>query len=63
MDKQLEQLIQSIPDEAFQEPRSNFSRLSPFERLQWLQQTAWFVWKYKGAARRRHRVGSGDPRS
>ena len=52
MDSDLEQLIRSIPREAFQDPHSGFAELSPIERLRWLQQTAWFVWKYKGAARR-----------
>ena len=51
MNEELRKLIDSLPPDAFQEDRNRFSRLSPIERLRWLQQTAWFIWKHKGAAR------------
>ncbi|MFH2006088.1 MAG: hypothetical protein ABI333_05830 [bacterium] len=52
MDRNLGQLIRSIPSAAFREPEDGFTKLSPLERLRWLQQTALFVWKQGGAARR-----------
>lgn len=51
MARRLEDIVRSLPAERFAEPRNDFARLSPIERLRWLQQTAWFVWKHKGAAR------------
>ena len=51
MSEELRDLIRSLPDEAFREPEGRFASLSPLQRLRWLQQTAYFVWRYKGAAR------------
>ncbi len=58
MDERLREVIGGIPDDAFREHGGAFALLSPFERLRWLQQTALFVWKYKGAARRPDRERS-----
>ena len=52
MNSKLEQLIHSIPADEFQDSGDNFTELSPIERIRWIQQTAWFIWKYKGAAQR-----------
>jgi len=51
MTEDLAEVIRAIPEEAFREPPSRFSELSPLERLRWLQHTAYFVFKHKGAAR------------
>lgn len=53
MDRELERAIRSTPAEMFREPAGEFAKLSPAERLRWLQHTAWFVWKHKRVARER----------
>jgi len=45
-------VIRGMSEEAFREPDDGFASLSPLERLRWLQQTAHFVWRFGGAARR-----------
>jgi len=57
MNSELERLIRSIPPEEFQNPGDDFAGLSPLDRIRWIQQTAWFVWKFGGAARK----GEGPP--
>lgn len=52
MGDDLHDVVRGLPDEAFSERDSGFASLSPLERLRWLQQTAHFVWRFKGAARR-----------
>jgi hypothetical protein len=52
MDDELREAIRKLPDDAFREPENRFTSISPLERLRWLQQTAFFVWKFKGAAQR-----------
>ena len=52
MGEKLDAVIDSVPAGAFREPPREFARLSPLERLHWLQQTAHFIWKHGGAARR-----------
>jgi hypothetical protein len=47
----LASVVRALPEEAFREPPDRLLCLSPLERLRWLQQTAYFIWKYKGAAR------------
>ena len=44
--------VRAVPAEAFREPPRAFEELSPLERLRWLQETARFVWKHRGAAHR-----------
>lgn len=44
--------IRAVPAEKFEQPQSSLAELSPLQRLRWLEQTAYFVWKHKGAARR-----------
>lgn len=50
MNDQLKELIEAIPSEAFRDDPDGFLSLTPVERLRWLQHTAWFIWKHKGAA-------------
>ena len=50
MNEALQAAIRRIPAKAFRESRDQLSGLSYAERLRWLQQTAYFVWKYKGVA-------------
>lgn len=50
MNDELREKIRQIPAEEFKEPRNQLSGLSYAERLRWLQQTALFVWRYKGVA-------------
>jgi len=45
-------IIRAIPEEAFRETPNRLEGLTSLERLRWLQQTACFIWRYKGAARR-----------
>ena len=48
-------------DAAFREPENQLVALSPLQRLRWLQQTAYFIWKHKGAANRRgHHLSSSE---
>ena len=51
MAEDLARTIRALPEEAFQEPPAPLLGVSYLERLRWLQQTAYFIWKYKGAAR------------
>lgn len=51
MAKDVAEDIRAIPEEAFRERPDPLRRLTYLERLRWLQQTAYFIWKYKGAAR------------
>ena len=44
-----EKMIRVLPEDAFREPTNPLSRLSPLERLRWLQQTAYFIWRFKGS--------------
>jgi hypothetical protein len=44
--------IREVPAEEFRRQRASFADLTPGQRLRWLEQTAYFVWKHKGAARR-----------
>ena len=44
-------VIRAVPEEAFRAPRNPLEGMSSLERLRWLQQTAYFIWKHKGAAR------------
>jgi hypothetical protein len=61
MNEELVQLIESVPSDAFKDHRVRFADLSPLERLRWLQQTAWFIWRHKGAAEcRKERRGAGS---
>ena len=46
-------IIRDLPDGAFREPSNRLRAMTYQERLAWLQQTAYFVWRYRGAARRR----------
>jgi hypothetical protein len=52
-------VIRSLPREAFREPSNRLAGLSYRERLLWLQQTAWFIWKHGGAAREDRGAGEG----
>lgn len=52
MSDDLAALIRSIPEEAFREPHNQLEGLTALERLRWLQQTAWFIWRHQGAAHR-----------
>lgn len=45
--------IRALPDSAFRDTPNRLLSLSYLERLRWLQQTAYFVYRYRGAARRR----------
>ena len=45
--------IRALPDSAFRDTPNRLLTLSYLERLRWLQQTAYFVYRYRGAARRR----------
>jgi hypothetical protein len=51
MTEELREAIRRLPEDAFKEPKASFANLDYLERLRWLQQTAYFVWKFKGAAR------------
>ena len=51
MTEDLVRMIRSLPREAFRVPSNRLAGLSYRDRLLWLQQTAWFVWKHGGAAR------------
>jgi len=44
--------VRAVPEEAFREPLNPLEGMSHLERLRWLQETARFVWKHRGAARR-----------
>jgi hypothetical protein len=44
--------VRAVPEEAFREPPHPLEGLTHLERLRWLQETARFVWKHRGAARR-----------
>ncbi|MDD5306193.1 MAG: hypothetical protein PHU25_02620 [Deltaproteobacteria bacterium] len=50
MSDNLADIIRAIPEEAFREPRNPLESLTSLERLRWLQQTAYFIWRHKGAA-------------
>lgn len=50
--------IESLPREEFREHREGLRNLSPTERLRWLQQTALFVWRYRGVANDLERASS-----
>lgn len=52
MSEDLARIIRELPDEAFREPSNRLESLTYYERLRWLQQTAYFIWKHKGAAQR-----------
>lgn len=54
MVEDLAKTIRALPEEAFREPPEPLLGMSYLERLRWLQQTAYFIWKYKGAARPNH---------
>jgi len=51
--------IRQLPASAFRDTPKRLLALSHLERLRWLQQTAYFVYKYRGAARRRS-TAAGD---
>jgi hypothetical protein len=53
-------LIRSIPEQAFREPENTLDGLTCLERLRWLQQTAWFIWRHKGAANRGDALHASD---
>lgn len=57
----IHEMIRALPKEAFQEPSDAFLRLTPLERLRWLQETALFIWKYKGIAQTQTREPSTAP--
>ncbi len=59
MAEDLAGLIRSLPSEAFRDPPDRLLGLTFLERLRWLQETAYFVWKHKGAARARAPRGRG----
>jgi hypothetical protein len=64
MSDDLRDVILALPEEAFCEPEGRFASLTHLQRLRWLQQTAYFVWKYRGAARRWAReTPESDPES
>jgi hypothetical protein len=48
----LAEIIRAIPAEAFREPQNPLESMTYLERLRWLQQTAYFVWKHRDAIRR-----------
>jgi len=52
MTEELVSAVRAVPEEAFREPPHPLDDLSHLERLRWLQETARFVWKHRGAARR-----------
>jgi hypothetical protein len=63
MPEDLAEIIRALPAEAFREPPDRLAGMTHLERLRWLQQTACFVWKHKGAAqaeRREDTGGKGD---
>jgi hypothetical protein len=60
MPEDLARIIRDLPPDAFQEPSNRLEALTYLQRLHWLQQTAYFIWKYKGVARRRDLSGT-DP--
>jgi hypothetical protein len=51
----LADIIRATPEEAFREPRNPLENMSALERLRWLQQTAYFIWKHKGVVRTRRK--------
>lgn len=51
--------IRQLPQEAFREPSNRLLTMTYHQRLIWLQQTAYFVYRYRGAARRRTSRKSG----
>jgi hypothetical protein len=55
MGDDLATIIRAMPDDAFREPDDPLKDLSQLDRLRWLQQTAHFIWRNKGATR------GGDP--
>lgn len=63
MSEDFKEILREIPEEAFQELRNPLEALSYLERIRWLQQTAYFIWKHKGAARRSINEGVPDPQS
>jgi hypothetical protein len=52
MSEDLAEVIRAIPEEAFREPRNPLENLTHLERLRWLEQTAYFIWKHKDASSR-----------
>ena len=61
MPEDLAGIIRALPQEAFREPSNRLATLTYQERLSWLQQTAYFVWKHKGAAGRRDGDRDNEP--
>ncbi len=53
MTEDLKETIRRIPEEAFRETEEPLANLSYLERLRWLEQTAYFIWKFKGTAQSR----------
>jgi len=52
MAEDLVDIVRAVPEESFREPPYPLDDLSHLERLRWLQETARFVWKHRGTARR-----------
>ena len=50
LSRDLAGIIRAIPEEAFREPQNPLESMTYLERLRWLQQTAYFIWRHKGAA-------------
>ena len=46
--KNINKIISELPPEAFQEDPKAFQKLTPIQRLHWLEETAQFVFKNKG---------------
>ena len=53
-------IIRALPQEAFREPSNRLAGLTCLEKIRWLQQTAYFIWKHKGAARAGKRNVAGE---
>ena len=43
-------IVNNLPPEMFQEDPDAFLKLTPLQRLRWLDEVASFIYKYKGIA-------------